>query len=49
MNDDIMMLLGQRIDYKKPVFVDDFITTNKNGFAISISVGVVEINLPFKK
>ena len=48
LNDDNVMLLSQRIEYKKPIFIGDTITATGTISAISVAVKVVEFKFQFK-
>ena len=48
LNDDNVMLLSQRTSHKKPIFIDDIITSIGTIITISASVGVIEMQLKFK-
>jgi 3-hydroxybutyryl-CoA dehydratase len=48
LNDDNVMLLSQRTSHKKPIFIDDIITAIGTIITISVSVGVIEMQLKFK-
>ena len=48
LGDENVMLLSQRLDYKKPMFVGDVIVATGMVSAISITVKVVKMKLYFR-